>query len=502
MKSGLRTVDVIERSLELNPVSVFPVVVEGEAGRPRETEYEGLAEGTAGAVKLYEADSNPGPELLEAVVEARQAPFVALTSGRYLAEVGEPVVFTAEALVLDGVIDRFEWDFDGDGVSEETTSTGRVSHVYTNDVDRFVGVKVVTDDGRVANASARVVISAEPGAFEPPAAPSAATALQQEDSPESYLVEWLDNAVDEPEKWFEVSDGEGIVRARTTDTSVVVSDLPANVHELELVAVNEFGRSDPVRVTLQGLALVTTAGATVADASDEDVVSYDPSRDSYWMFLDLSDVGVTEELDALVSLDDGSFLMSFDRAIRLPGVGRVENSDVVRFVPTDLGETTAGSFEWFVDGSDVLLSRNAEDIDSLAVTPDGDLVASFRGNFRAGRVRGVPQDLLVLRDASYGSRSVGDWSLYLDGSDISLTSRTEKIRGASIPASGSPISLSTLGSVRVPGVNAGGGDIIACEVGALEPGRSSCAFSLQYDSLDEIDDINAIHVGPPVAIGG
>ena len=51
--------------------------------------------------------------------------------------------------------------------------------------------------------------------------------------------------------------------------------------------------------------------------------------------------------------DDGSILFSTDRDITLPDVGAIEKSDIVRFIPTSTGNNTTGSYELYFDASDV-----------------------------------------------------------------------------------------------------------------------------------------------------
>ena len=68
----------------------------------------------------------------------------------------------------------------------------------------------------------------------------------------------------------------------------------------------------------------------------------------------------------------GIALNPTDSSLTLPDVGVVEGRDIVRFVPTSLGETTAGSFEMYFDGSDVNLDSGSviHAAEGLAVWPN------------------------------------------------------------------------------------------------------------------------------------
>ena len=98
------------------------------------------------------------------------------------------------------------------------------------------------------------------------------------------------------------------------------------------------------------------------------------------MFLDGSDVGLgSTDLNALYVEDDGSILISPQAAKTLPGVGLVQDEDIVRFVPTSTGSNTAGTYSMFLDGSTVGLTTKGEDIDAIGRTPDGRLIISTVG---------------------------------------------------------------------------------------------------------------------------
>ena len=76
------------------------------------------------------------------------------------------------------------------------------------------------------------------------------------------------------------------------------------------------------------------------------------------LYFDGSDVGLTNtDVDAFELQADGSLLMSFDSDFTLTGFGAVDDSDILRFVPTSTGahhRRDAG--QWYFDGSDVGLT--------------------------------------------------------------------------------------------------------------------------------------------------
>jgi hypothetical protein len=141
------------------------------------------------------------------------------------------------------------------------------------------------------------------------------------------------------------------------------------------------------------------------------------------MHFDGSDVGLSGsgslDIDAFHFMDDGSILLSIAGLGTLPDVGSVDDSDIVRFVPTALGTGTAGTFEWYFDGSDVGLTTNGEDIDAIYLLI-GDLVVSVSGGFSVSGASGDDQDLFRFAPTTPGASTSGTWSQYFDGSDVGL----------------------------------------------------------------------------------
>jgi hypothetical protein len=99
--------------------------------------------------------------------------------------------------------------------------------------------------------------------------------------------------------------------------------------------------------------------------AEEDILYFDGTN--WTMFLDMSDVISHVDVDAFTLLEDGSVLLSFDNHEWVPGVGSVDDSDIVRFVPTSTGNQTAGTFSLYFDGD--AHGFGNERIDALAIGP-------------------------------------------------------------------------------------------------------------------------------------
>jgi hypothetical protein len=223
-----------------------------------------------------------------------------------------------------------------------------------------------------------------------------------------------------------------------------------------------------------------TAGSV--SFSSEDIVAYDSTTGLWSMFFDGSDMGIgLNNLDAFALLDDGSILMSFTRAQTIGSLADVDDSDIIRFVPTSLGDTTAGSFEWFLDGSDVGLTSAGEDVDAIGWTADGRLLISVIGNASAGTITASDQQLLVLDNAVFGETSSGDWALYFNGTTADLSANSEDINGTWLDATNGNIYLTTSGSFTVGSVSGDASDIFVCTPTTLGT-STTCSYALFWDA--------------------
>jgi hypothetical protein len=214
----------------------------------------------------------------------------------------------------------------------------------------------------------------------------------------------------------------------------------------------------------------------VAGVRDEDILSFDGTN--FAMFFDGSDVGVGGlNLDAFHIVVTNTILMSFDNAATIGSLGTVDDSDIVQFDATSLGDNTAGTFTFFFDGSDVGLDTKGENVDAIELLSDSRLLISTEGNVSVPGIGGKQQDedLLAFTPSSLGSNTGGSWALYFDGSAVDLATRDENMTGAAVAANGD-IYLTTLGNFAVPGLSGAGEDVFICTPTSLGS-ATACSYS-------------------------
>ena len=242
------------------------------------------------------------------------------------------------------------------------------------------------------------------------------------------------------------------------------------------------------------------------DVDNGDVVGWDEDRGCWSMVLDVGDV-ITRNVnvDACTVLDDGSILLSFgatetvDNLIGGPNGEEVEDEDLVRFVPSSLGENTAGTFEFYFDGSDLGFTPKQMDVDGVALTDAGDVLLSFRGKWDlGGGFSGKDEDVVAFTPTTLGSDTAGTLAMFFDGSDSSvrLANSGEDIDAFAFEDAAQELFLSTVGDHRVPpGLQGQDNDVLrytATQFGSDPEGT----FTLYLDGEVYISggDLDAIHV--------
>ncbi|QDU29963.1 Unsaturated glucuronyl hydrolase [Anatilimnocola aggregata] len=183
---------------------------------------------------------------------------------------------------------------------------------------------------------------------------------------------------------------------------------------------------------------------------------------------------------------------------------KVDDSDVLRL---DIERSAGGSvlsyrYRLLFDGSDVGLETDDEDIDALAILPDGSLVISTMGRATVPGVTAEDEDLLRFVPAidGYGSKTMGTWSLYFDGSDVGLTYASSDIDALSIMPDGKLV-ISTEGLYSVGGVIGYGEDLLQfapTALGNTTAGKwtqlfdgSKFGLTTTNEKLDAIDMLDA-----------
>ncbi|MCB0178821.1 MAG: tandem-95 repeat protein [Anaerolineae bacterium] len=389
---------------------------------------------------------------------------------------------------LDGTVTTYTWTGSPDPADvvapEVTLGTG--THVFT---------LVVTDDDGADSDPDTVTITVNEAANQAPVADAGPDQIHTLANGQTTINVTLDGAAS--------FDPDGTVTTFTWTGSPNPDDvvspevtLGAGTYVFTLVVTDDDGTdSDPDTVTIIVNEDTSTPPSHIYVSSDrngaapsfsfadEDILAFNLNTEEWSLYFDGSDVGLSGvDLTAFSYLEDGSILMSFDTSQFINGLGTVDDSDIIRFIPTSLGSQTTGSGELYFDGSDVGLTSDDEDIDAIGLTQTGALVISTVGDFGVTGVSGSDEDLIIFTPTGLGQNTSGTWEPYFDGSDVDLTLNSEDVNGAWID-NNSDIYLTTEGNYAVPGITDGGADIFICQPSSLGT-NTNCTFNLFWRGTD------------------
>lgn len=143
--------DVVERSLEIDPVNTYVITKQSVLNS-----YQELAAKTDGLVFDIEQDL----ELSTNTIMKR--PVAKLSREIYSGRAGDEFYFDAsESYISDsdkktGYKLKFDWDLDGDGIYELANAGPTINQTFSEAKDRFIRVKVTDEESRFSTMSARV----------------------------------------------------------------------------------------------------------------------------------------------------------------------------------------------------------------------------------------------------------------------------------------------------------------------------------------------------------
>jgi len=214
----------------------------------------------------------------------------------------------------------------------------------------------------------------------------------------------------------------------------------------------------------------TIGGVAFAPA---DILKFDPAT-GWTLYFDGSDVGITKNVTAFELQADGSILLSLVAAQTVPGAGNVAPQDILRFTPTATGPNTSGTFQLWVDGSNVGLTTAEEKIDALGLAADGRIAISTTG---AATVAGPGGTTIRTadEDALGFNRANATWSTLLDLTAIPGMG-PEDVNALWINPTTGEVFVSLVSAFNLSGVTGDAKDIVK-----LTPNGSGYTPSLYWD---------------------
>ncbi|MFX1366077.1 MAG: PKD domain-containing protein [Promethearchaeota archaeon] len=100
------------------------------------------------------------PILYDLTVEVGNLPPVAEVGGPYIGYEGSEIIFDAsESFDPDGTIVLYEWDFNEDGIYEESSISPIIGYTWNDDYTGVVNLRVTDDQGEISTDTADVIVN-------------------------------------------------------------------------------------------------------------------------------------------------------------------------------------------------------------------------------------------------------------------------------------------------------------------------------------------------------
>lgn len=229
-------------------------------------------------------------------------------------------------------------------------------------------------------------------------------------------------------------------------------------------------------LTLAGVSQVSSfvgGLGTVLPINDTDILRLDtnPNGDyQYSVYLRGANIGLTpgvERIDAFTFLNDGSIVISTAGSFSVNttyvngvGSGPVltgNGEDLLRFIPTSIGEVPSGTWSILFRGSQVGLSGAQGNIDAVSALYLGGsfphLLISTVGQVTVSGISAGNFDVLRFAPTSLGTTTRGSFFRFFSGASVGLNDNVNENIDALFVQPGSPLPqvfLSTTGSFSVP----------------------------------------------------
>jgi hypothetical protein len=213
-------------------------------------------------IRLEVIDQNGHGAFKTEILKVRRAPHAALSADNPAVLVGQTVTYNASASTGDpGLTGNYEWDLDGDGTFEKTTTTPTVATSYSTLGTRTVHVRVTDTNGWTSTAAFNEVVHRAPtAAFT--VDPNPATTGQQ------VTFDGSSSTDDDPIAKYEWDlDGDGTFE---TDTQAVATTTKtfatAGTYTVRLRVTDDHGVQDVVSHTVT-VNDPTTTGSSTTDTT-------------------------------------------------------------------------------------------------------------------------------------------------------------------------------------------------------------------------------------------
>ncbi|MDD3006736.1 MAG: PKD domain-containing protein [Candidatus Pacebacteria bacterium] len=136
------------------------VLINGDTTHQFSVDWEVLAHGGKGVKMEFDENKDGKFEKSVSLGKNLSAPEAKLSSEKYVTDEGTKIKFNAKASSdPDGKITLYEWDFEGDGIYDAKSSSPTMTHLYADDFQGKVFLRVTGQKGLTNVTSAEVAVT-------------------------------------------------------------------------------------------------------------------------------------------------------------------------------------------------------------------------------------------------------------------------------------------------------------------------------------------------------
>lgn len=153
--TGYTAASVAKAAWEIDPAVVYGI----DTGGLTSSAFKDLVNRSGGTIAESASPDNVATLINQAIDSELTKPF-AWIQGPYVVKAGDSLTLDARAsYATSGSITSYEWDFDGDGTYDQTTTEAQVTHTFPHETDGHLALRVTQSDGRTAVATTPIMVT-------------------------------------------------------------------------------------------------------------------------------------------------------------------------------------------------------------------------------------------------------------------------------------------------------------------------------------------------------